>query len=104
MYHRISVNRTDVTGEETVGILRREMGDGYEVELSAADIVIVRESSFRKARVDLRHRPDGTVFLVHRIGPRAFSRIFLMIVNNGLEVRVVRAIKSSAELHDEPAA
>jgi hypothetical protein len=41
---------------------------------------------------------------VHGIGPRAFSRIFLMIVNNGLEVRVVRAIKSSAELHDEPAA
>jgi hypothetical protein len=104
MYHRIRVNRTEITGEETVEALRREMGDGYEVEQTASNIVIVRESNFRKARVDLQHKPDGTVFLVHGIGPRAFNRLFMMILNNGLAVRVVRAIERSAELRDDETA
>jgi hypothetical protein len=104
MFHRVKVSRKGITAEETVAVLRRDMGDGHEVEQTGTDIVIVRETSVRKARVDIRHKDDGTLFIVQGIGPVVLNRIFAMLLSSGISGRVARAIEQSKEFRDEAAA
>jgi hypothetical protein len=104
MFHRINVARKGITAEETVAVLQRKMGDEHEVEQTGKDIVIVRETSIRKARVDLRHKPDGTLFIVQGIGPVMLNRLFAMLLSSGVSARVARAIEQSEEFRGETAA
>ena len=101
--YRVSVARTGITAEQTVAVLRRAMGDEHEVEQTRADTVVVRESSTRKTRVDLRHKPDGTVFIVQGIGPRLVNRVFAMAVSSGVSARVARAIEEAEEFRGDEA-
>jgi hypothetical protein len=57
----VKVQRSGISADQVAGVLRRGLGDGYQVQADG-DSQLSVSKGLARAKVSLRGEPDGTVF------------------------------------------
>jgi hypothetical protein len=90
---KVRVPRKNVTSGELVTVLKRRLGDTYQVGSNGESRVTVRKSQLMYADISIADTPGASVFRVHGGG-----FFFLRIVNTlGTARRVSDALRRSPE-------
>ncbi|HEX6522782.1 MAG TPA: hypothetical protein VF070_22685 [Streptosporangiaceae bacterium] len=94
----VKVRRSGISAEDAAEVIRRGLGEGYQVQPSGGAEILVRKGTFGRAKVRLREEPGGTVFDVNGQG----YLITMKVANDrGIARRTAEVISQAAEYRDD---
>lgn len=102
----VKVQRTGISAEEAVDVLRRGLGDGYQIEKDTKDAdggLLIRKGLAR-AKVSVRAEHGGTVFDVSGAGASAlplFNVVTKLLNDQGVAKRAAAAIDNEESFRDD---
>ena len=94
----VKVRKSGITPAAAADVIRRGLGEGYQVEPEGGAEVLVRKGTFGRAKVRIREEPGGTVFDVSGVG----YLITMKIANDrGIARRTAEVISQAADFRDD---
>lgn len=93
----VKVRKSGISAESAAEVIKRGLGEGYQVEPDGGAEVLVRKGTFGRAKVRLREEPGGTVFEVTGTG----YLITMKIANErGIARRTAEVLSQAPEYRD----
>jgi hypothetical protein len=93
----VKVRKTAISAEDAAEVIRRGLGDGYQVETSGDAEILVRKSAVSRAKVRLQEEAGGTVF---HVSGQGYPFILMLVNQYGIAKRVAAVIGEAAEYRD----
>ena len=94
----VKIRKSGISAENAADVIRRGLGDGYQVQPDGGAEVIVRKGTFGRAKVRIREEPGGTVFGVNGVG---FLIIMKIANDRGIARRTAEVLSQAAEYRDD---
>jgi hypothetical protein len=92
---RVKIRRTSISVEEAVEVMRRELGNGYQIRPLGDGEIRINQGFLRQARVTFYEELDGTVFEAQGEGirmPIPFGYLLLKRANDRGVAHIVASI------------
>jgi hypothetical protein len=96
--HSVKVRKSGISAEDAADVIKRGLGEGYQVQPSGGAEILVRKGTFGRARVRLREEPGGTVFEVTGQG---FLITMKLANDRGIAKRTAEVISQAADYRDD---
>jgi hypothetical protein len=100
--HSVTVKRPGISAEQAAGVLRRQLGSGYQVLAKGRTEIRLRKSLFIRARVLIDDEPGGTTFSIEGQGIRLPIPLVYALLrqmnDRGIAERAAQIISQSEEL------